>query len=481
MVFSAMRMVLRCQPIRTRSWSRGMTLLGTRMDGDATIEALKRLKRPRRKVPYRATFRVFQILGQPGIGKSMSLYVILAQRLMAQKPTFFQNKPGVVVFFCSTGAYEVRVTEEPDWGEKLTEEELFLFDSNETVLQPAVFWRFFPVPIVEAVFPRPQSTYWARKMTVKEWYMRPMSLNEFLVASRFQSQEIDKTRLALFYTKYGPNARQAYHQCRHPDGLEEHMQGIRFKLPSEKLSSMITEYSSHLNPNSVSHFIKLVTAGPTRDSYRSGFISRDVFQLVREQYEKDKNHRLEDLFLFLNSQPTTRATAGYIFEDSMHRILKKGACLQLRKMHDSGPGKTNTVYITGHPAEWLQVGPTIQLSERRDFTVGPLPVQFYDHTEVLHRGVYGQPTHPINAAFDAYFWNETQKTVWMLQFTVAKEHDVKPSGVEWIKGKIPDGVKIRFVVFSPEEHVCLRVPKTITELTYIYHVHIPNLESLIQE
>ncbi|THU76047.1 hypothetical protein K435DRAFT_787400 [Dendrothele bispora CBS 962.96] len=454
--------------------------------GHAAVEGedyamIKALKRPRRHVPYRATFRVFQILGQPGIGKSMSLYVILAQRLMAQKPTFLQNKAKVVVFFCSTGAYEVRVDEEPKWAEKLTEEELFLFDSNEVVVQPADFWRFFPIPIIEAASPKPERTNWARKMTVTTWYMRPMSLNEFLVASLFQSREIDKTKLELFYTTYGPNARQAYDLIGRPDGLRKHVQDVRDKLPLEKLYSMITEYSLNLKPDSISHFIMLVTAGPTRYSYRTGFISRDVFQLAREQYEKDKNHRIRDLFLLLNSQPTTRASAGYIFEDSMHRILKKGACLQLRKMRDSGTGKTNTIYIIDHPAEWLQVGPTIQLSERRDFTVGPLPFQFYDHTEVLHRGVYGQPTSPINAAFDAYFWNETQKTVWMLQLTVSDEHDVKPSGIKWIRDRIPDDVEIRFVVFSPQERVRLFIPKTITEIIYIYHVHIPNLEPLVQE
>ncbi|THU93913.1 hypothetical protein K435DRAFT_799300 [Dendrothele bispora CBS 962.96] len=408
-------------------------------DGDAAIEALICQNGPRRDVKYRATFRVFQILGQPGIGKSMSLYAILAQRLMAKKPTFLQNKRDVVVFFCSTGAYEVRITdhEEPDWAKKLTEEELFLFDSNEVVLQPADFWRFFPVPIVEAASPRPQRTEWARKMKVKKWYMRPMSLNEFLVASRFQSQKGDKTRLARFYMKYGPNARQAYDRCRDPGALTEHVQDVRNKLPLDKLSLMITEYNNVFNPSSVSHLLMLVTAGPTRRMDRTGFISHDLFQLVR-------------------------------------------ACLQLRKMCDSGTGKTNAIYIIDHPAEWLQVGPTIQLSAHSDFLVGSLPFQFYDHTEVLHRGVYGQPTHSIDAAFDAYFWNETQKTVWMLQFTVSDEHDVKPSGVKWIKDRIPDGVEIRFVVFSPEEHVRLFVPKTITEITYIYHVHISNLESLVQ-
>jgi hypothetical protein len=112
----------------------------------------------------------------------MSLYFILVQRLMAQKPTFLQSKQDVVFFFCSSGVYQVRLTEEPDWAQKLTEEELFLFDSNELVKKPADFWRLFRVPIVVAASPKSERTQWARKIKVKKWYMRPMSLNEFLAA-----------------------------------------------------------------------------------------------------------------------------------------------------------------------------------------------------------------------------------------------------------------------------------------------------------
>jgi hypothetical protein len=101
---------------------------------------------------------------------------------MARKPTFLQSKQDVVVFFCSSGVYQVRLTEEPDWAQKLTEEELFLFDSNELVKKPAHFWACSLAPIVVAASPNSERTYWARKMPVKKWYMRPMSLNEFLAA-----------------------------------------------------------------------------------------------------------------------------------------------------------------------------------------------------------------------------------------------------------------------------------------------------------
>ncbi|THU75809.1 hypothetical protein K435DRAFT_706371, partial [Dendrothele bispora CBS 962.96] len=260
------------------------------------------------------------------IGKSMSLYIILAQRLMAQKPTFLQNKLDVVVFFCSTGVFETRVTQEPDWAMRLTEEELFLFDSNKEVVQPAHFWRRYLIPIVMAASPNSECTEWAQNMAVTKWYMRPMLLKEFLIAAQFQSAKMNETALEHFYTKYGPNARRAYHRCNDPDGLDAHVQDVRSKLHGETLRSVITEYSAaDGNHDSVSHSVMLITAGPMRSSFRSGFISHDVFQLAREKYKSDKDQKIIHLFLLLNSQRTTRASAGYIFEDSMHRILKKGA------------------------------------------------------------------------------------------------------------------------------------------------------------
>lgn len=64
-------------------------------------------------------------------------------------------------------------------------------------------------------------------------------------------------------------------------------------------------------------------------------------------------------------------------------------------------------------------------------------------------------------------------------FTVSDEHDVKPSGIQWIKGKIPDGVRIKFVVFSSED-VRLIVPKETSEIECYYHVHIPSVDVLDQ-
>ncbi|KAK7470969.1 hypothetical protein VKT23_002383 [Stygiomarasmius scandens] len=448
-----------------------------------------------------ATFRVFQIIGQPGIGmfitsdkfsisrydshrdtgKSMSLYVILAQRLMESKPTFLQNTHGEAVFFCSSGAYRVQLTERPVWATKL-KEEMLLLDSNVEVQSPANFWRRTPVPIVEAASPRSERIEWAEKMASKQWYMRPMSLKEFLAASTLQSQKVDESALKFFYATYGPNARNAYHRCRGQTGLDSHHLFIQDKIrgfTSEQLRSVFKEATDTKN-DSVSHHIMLITAGPTRTRYRSGFITRHIFQLARERYENDKDCRIIDLFSLFNSQETTRASAGYIFEDTIHRILKKGICLQARKMRDT-TGPKNNIYKTNldHPVQWLVVGSTVQLSLRSAPPSGPLPFSVFEgHDNELQRGVYCQPKSPNNATFDAYFWNEAQRIIWMLQFTVSDEHDVKQSGVQWIKDRAPDDVQIRFVIFSSQEHARLVIPKTAPKMDYIYHVYVSDLEAL---
>jgi hypothetical protein len=275
---------------------------------------------------------------------------------------------------------------------------------------------------------------------------------------------------------YGPNVRQAYQICRKPIGLPKHEDKIRFRL--QNLQRIIIESMVESNHDSLSHFIMLITAGPTRDSFRSGFISRDIYQIACEEYEKDGNRKILDLFRLL-SQPETRSAAGYVFKTSMHRILKKGICLPLHTMCDTKTGKKNRIYITEDVAGWLIVGPTIQLSSDPAST-RPLPSLLHDYTDVLSSGVYGQPKNRNNATFDAYFWDGPQKIVWMLQFIVSDEHDVKPSGVKWIKDNIPDEVRIRFVVFSSQDYVRLKVPKEISEIADIYHVHIPDLKALDQ-
>ncbi|THV05777.1 hypothetical protein K435DRAFT_890431, partial [Dendrothele bispora CBS 962.96] len=116
-------------------------------DGDATIEALKRRKRPRRDVsfivPPSECFKYLVSLVLESLCRSM---LFLLDDLWHRNRPFCRISQTRLFSSVRPEAYEVRVAEEPDWAKKLMEEELFLFDSNEEVVQPANFLATLPNP-----------------------------------------------------------------------------------------------------------------------------------------------------------------------------------------------------------------------------------------------------------------------------------------------------------------------------------------------
>ncbi|KAK7442786.1 hypothetical protein VKT23_016031 [Stygiomarasmius scandens] len=430
-------------------------------------------------------FRVFQIIGQSGIGKSMSLYIVLALRLMDSKPTFLQTQQGEAHFFCSSGTYKVALPERPSWGKKLTVQEMLLFDSDAEVAKPDNFWSYdAPIPIVEACSPRDERTRWCRKMSVTRWYMRPMSLAEFLAASTLQSQSLkmEQELLEQCYNTFGPNAREAYDYCGQPDGILQYESDIveAIKSTSSNALRAVLLKSSYSYDTSLSHHLMLVTAGPTRYLHRAGLVTNQIYELVRNQYESDKDCRIIDLFSVF-CYPETCVSAGYIFKDTMHRILKRGMCLEVWTMSDTNTGTKNRLYDTNmdYPTQWLRIGDVVELLENQVAT-GPLPSDVFGRKDELLQGVYCQPLDSNTAAFDAYFWSAPEKTIWMFQFTVSKEHDAKHSGLQWIKERAPDDIKIKIVVFSPQKTVRLAIQKTSPNVDAVYHVYMHDIEALAQ-
>jgi len=100
--------------------------------------------------------------------------------------------------------------------------------------------------------------------------------------------------------------------------------------------------------------------------------------------------------------------------------------------------------------------------------------------EQLLQGTYRQPRDSNTAAFDAYFWNAPEKTIWMFQFAVSQEHDAKESGLQWIRERVPNNVKIKFVVFAPHKKVRLSIQMTSPKVDAVYHAYTHDIEALAQ-
>ncbi|THU76074.1 hypothetical protein K435DRAFT_194179 [Dendrothele bispora CBS 962.96] len=343
------------------------------------------------------------------------------------------------------------------WQYELTEEDVMLFDSGQQLPTPEGHWIYTPIRIIESASPRENRLDWAHKLgsPYRRWFMRPMSLREFLLAATLQESHPDPTLLRAFYEEFGPNARAARVACANRSTYFSYIKEVERKLKELSSDQLRTTLYSAANlgyDNAITHSVILVTAGPWRSEYRTGFVSRYIYEKVFTQYSSDQRGRIIDMFFMFNQQPSTRASAGYLFEDSMHQILEKGARLEMRIMSDTKTGKgVNVIFRPDFdkPTEFLELAPSVTTH-----------VYIRDE-EKLWPGVYCKPSVSNAATLDSYYWDQAKGIIWVFQFTVAEDHDAKQEGTKWIMGKAEKqakNAKINYVALSPSTNLRLAFP-----------------------
>ncbi|THU75123.1 hypothetical protein K435DRAFT_316933, partial [Dendrothele bispora CBS 962.96] len=334
------------------------------------------------------------------------------------------------------------------WQYELTEEDVMLFDSGQQLPTPEGHWVYTPIRIIESDSPRENRLDWAHKLgsPYRRWFMRPMSLKEFLLAATLQKSQSLTELLRAFYRQLGPDARTAYRVCRdHLDYMtyiEEVKRKIK-KISSDQLRTAFYSAAGLDYDAAITHSIILVTAGPRRSQYRTGFVSRYMYELVSTRYSSDQRGRIIDLFSMSHQDASTRASAGYLFEDLMHQILEKGASLEMRIMSDTKTGKGKNVIFRpdfDKPTESLVLAPSVT-------------AQIYSHDEeVLRPGLYCKASVSDAAGLDSYYWDQAKGIIWLFQFTVSQNYDAKVEGTKWIMDraeKQATNAKINYVVLSP--------------------------------
>ncbi|THU97509.1 hypothetical protein K435DRAFT_838584 [Dendrothele bispora CBS 962.96] len=403
--------------------------------------------------------QVVQVIGQPGIGKSLLLYFILAKRLLQSKATFLHSAPGVAFYFCSDGVYRFKPPMSTDqWQYELTEKDVMLFDSGRELPTPEGHWVHTPIRIIESASPRQNRLDWISKLPTPHyrWFMRPMSSKEFLLAATLQKSPPNPEMLRMFYRDFGPNAREAYLACINDRKYAQYTEMVKSKIKSISSDQLRNTFYSadglHYD-NNITHSVFLVTAGPRRYEHRTGFVSRHIYKLILTQYSGDQRGHIIDLFSVFHREVNTRASAGYLFEDFMHQILEKGASLEMQIMSDTKTGRGKNVIFRpdpNKPTEFLELA----------FSV---TAQLYSGDEkVLRPGLYCKPAIPNAATFDSYYWNQAKGIIWLFQFTVSERHDVKEEGTKWIMDRAQQqtiNAKINHVAFSPSNNLRLAIPK----------------------
>lgn len=124
-------------------------------------------------------FRVFQVVGQPGIGRSLFLLYAIVMRMMTREPTCLQLEPDFFVLFCEDGAFQFS-TKISTLAFYLTDNDIYFVGSN---VEPSYHIGLSNARIVEACLPRLSD--WTRKINASlshQYRMRPFLLTDIIFA-----------------------------------------------------------------------------------------------------------------------------------------------------------------------------------------------------------------------------------------------------------------------------------------------------------
>ena len=353
-----------------------------------------------------------------------------------------------------------------------------LVDSNNRLIEPAPIFRMRgPFFVVEATSPRQPRIEWTKKVCSRRFYMKTWTFSEVIKAYVTPPLWVHKSH--IFYSRpftglsstgpytsrqlwhlyhtYGASPRALSSDSREPDVYRDRVTGEVGRIRPDALRHTLQSPES----DDSSHFIMAIEPSPrSRNACEKRFISQHVFEMLWERHIKHQVFELQFYYNVFQGSPNTSSSAGWIFESRMHELLRQGGTISLFP-------------VCGHVAKSNIIFDDYTASnEKKNHKVFHLPKSeehFLDKGTHLCVGQYYRPRVANFATIDALFPihspDESSPILLTLQFTRAKEHDVKESGlckIDQLDLSPYTEIHRYFVVVTPEEvQPQITIPKTL--------------------
>ncbi|KAF8634335.1 hypothetical protein AX17_004213 [Amanita inopinata Kibby_2008] len=374
----------------------------------------------------------YVLLGDPGIGKTAFLYVLLVLRLQARLPTIYLSRPSYLYYFANNGVYLFNLTPYPiagtfeSWFHKST---WCLIDSNwslDTVPGPILDLNLF---IVQASSPRPHRYTWIDKVgrQVSWYFMKPWTPHELLVG------------------RYSTSAHSVYTYASDPMEYEIPLLEKVTKITYEDMAKFFREASPLDLAGPISHQIVSISPGATRSSFQSTFLTHYIYEKCWDSLSACKLEAVAHLYDIFVQNPNTRVPTGFMLEDAVNDVFSRGgewSLVPLMKSNRVGPKYTHWKGPNGPiTPQYLHLG-YLGHHIAIDTTLHPvgtvytaLPLKRFLPGGLLQLvDGYYYPSSHSQETFDAFIYESGSKTATILQVTTAKSHFVKEGGVKWLQG-----------------------------------------------
>ncbi|THV07168.1 hypothetical protein K435DRAFT_742812 [Dendrothele bispora CBS 962.96] len=425
------------------------------------------------EVAWPATNRIsdrsfFIVLGTPGIGKSLFLYYVLVERLLAGLPTCFQTSPGFYTFWCEEGVFRIPLDDRfrRQVVMAIPDDAWFLVDSNEMYPTPHGMLKDVKACVVQAASPRDNHIRWTDKAHTHHvhWYIKPSPLKESLLMKRLNCPETTDDQWEDFFEKYGPSTRLLVLHAKTPDRFQSQLWDKIRKVTLPMLRALLFATPAvDVKEVQLSPWICGIHPGSSRDESYCTFHTPTIMAMVKKVYQDQWMEEVAYAYgsLFKNN-PFTRVPAGHMLEDRVHDVLMKGGCWEMSSLTGRSGPKNNIYQIppTASTA-WLVISSAgVRIDKTRPVqSTGALELHWFRNIESESKLGYYRPRSMIQRTLDAYIVDPNDKSVFMIQTTLAKRHDAKPGGSKDLRDKYK-GYTFHYIVVG-EQEIEIPMPKAI--------------------
>ncbi|KAJ7248170.1 hypothetical protein B0H12DRAFT_729031 [Mycena haematopus] len=240
-------------------------------------------------------------------------------------------------------------------------------------------------------------------------------------------------------------------------------------------------------PGHIEH--ALLSAFPLGNHDRREFEIRSPSEAMYEKVLKSispsldaARHRLDKIRSGVDSP--CKAGVGRRFDQQYHDFLLAGGTWGLHVLQKPDGARGEVVSWKGllQPSgSYLHADRVMSIGAAKDAPVRPATIphiQFHKPDQLpegrrLIKGVYYRPTQRTFATFDSFYVLKPNHVL-AFQASVAKTHDVKETGVEWLKARKVK--KITFIYVTPSDYIgCpqVQVPVALEDsCDHLYHMRL---------
>lgn len=426
----------------------------------------------------------FVLLGNPGIGKTVFLYVLLVLRLQARLPTIYQSRDSHLYYFADNGVFLIHLIPgliAINFKSQFSPSTWCLIDSNQSLDTVPVFIQDLDLFIVQASSPRTHRFEWTKKATspVRRYFMKSWTLSELLVGRVLQRKVCSEAQIEFFSNRYGTSARLVYTNALHPIDYDATLQDNLASITYERLDTLVRQSSALDLSGPASHQIVLLSPGSSRNAFESSFPTRYIYEKLRDSLSNRKLEAVARLYDMYIRVPNARANAGFMLEDAVNDVFFRGgewSLVNMMKSNRTCPKYTHWKDPKGPTSpQYLHLGymgSHIAISTKPN-PVGsvyvPLPlVHFLSSARLQLKDGYYYPSFRSQETFDAFIYESASKTATVFQVTTSNTHSVKEGGIKWLQDL---GVKMfRYIAVS--------TPDTPLDLPFPNEWNVPSGPSI---